>query len=292
MKDRINSAVLWLVAGNALCACAVFVLAYAAGAHSGGNLRLRELNSSALYLLLCAAAALVAGVLLVFFRLSNAVCAPMKNLTAFAEQLSSGNFEARLQEVGGGTFGYINLHLNEAAARAAKAGHAKQEGVQAKANPLPSTMDAAALAQQPAEELAAIVRRVRDAAESVTSNASELLTASKLLAEVARQQEHDVLNTPSAPQSTIVSPAERKPRQSASSIAATVAAALQPEVVAPPVSIPGAQITGAVNLPLASTSRVAAGIRAISETPAQLTPLQARLDQVEKHGAAGAEKKS
>jgi hypothetical protein len=39
-------------------------------------------------------------------------------------------------------------------------------------------------------------------------------------------------------------------RPPAPSIAATVAAALQPPVVAPPVSIPGAQITGSTQLPV------------------------------------------
>jgi CheY-like chemotaxis protein len=41
-----------------------------------------------------------------------------------------------------------------------------------------------------------------------------------------------------------------KPRPVSPSIAATVAAAMQPAVMAPPVSIPGAQITGAVRIPL------------------------------------------
>ena len=40
------------------------------------------------------------------------------------------------------------------------------------------------------------------------------------------------------------------PRPAAPSIAATVAAAMQPAVVAPPVSIPGAQITGATQIPV------------------------------------------
>src|SRR6266542_5066809 len=40
------------------------------------------------------------------------------------------------------------------------------------------------------------------------------------------------------------------PRPGAPSIAATVAAAMQPAVVAPPVSIPGAQITGATQIPV------------------------------------------
>jgi CheY-like chemotaxis protein len=40
------------------------------------------------------------------------------------------------------------------------------------------------------------------------------------------------------------------PRPPAPSIAATVAAALQPSVVAPPVSIPGAQITGSAQIPV------------------------------------------
>jgi CheY-like chemotaxis protein len=45
-------------------------------------------------------------------------------------------------------------------------------------------------------------------------------------------------------------PVPRTPRIPAPSIAATVAAALQPAVPAPPVSIPGAQITGSVQIPV------------------------------------------
>jgi hypothetical protein len=45
-------------------------------------------------------------------------------------------------------------------------------------------------------------------------------------------------------------PPRSAPRIPAPSIAATVAAALQPSVVAPPVSIPGAQITGSAQIPI------------------------------------------
>lgn len=47
-----------------------------------------------------------------------------------------------------------------------------------------------------------------------------------------------------------------KARRSMASIAATVAAAMQPAVVAPPVSIPGAQITGAVEIPVPAAASV------------------------------------
>src|SRR6266496_2523615 len=93
MKGRLNSAILGLVAFNLLAMVAVFLLAYGAGAKSDGTAlwNIGALSSAALY-----------------------------PLVEFAEQVSEGEFGARLDGEGTDDFAYVAQRLNKAAAQAAK----------------------------------------------------------------------------------------------------------------------------------------------------------------------------
>ena len=71
--------------------------------------------------MLGAVGVLVIGSLLVLFHLSNKVSVPVKALADFADEVSAGDFAARLEESGKDDFGYIALRLNQAAEKAAKA---------------------------------------------------------------------------------------------------------------------------------------------------------------------------
>jgi methyl-accepting chemotaxis protein len=210
------------VAINLVAMATVFVLAYGAGAKSGGKMlwQLGELSSGALYLLLCAAGALATGSLLLFFRLSNTVCEPVQALTEFAEQVSEGEFDARLAEVGEGSFGYIALHLNEAAARAAKA--MKDEQAQQElqrsvtefltvvsriahgdltlrgtvtSDPLGNVVDSV---NSMLDSFTSVLRRVRDAASDVSAGANQILSASETMAAGATQQDKEITHTSAA----------------------------------------------------------------------------------------------
>jgi methyl-accepting chemotaxis protein len=229
MKGRMNSAIIALVVINLTATAAVFVLAYGAGAKSEGFAlwQLAALHSDALYRLLAAVGALVGGSLFVFFRLSNTIVEPVNALTDFAEQVSEGDFGARLEQVGEGAFGYIALHLNEAAVRAAKAmqDEEAQRDLQRSVTEfltvvsqiargdltLRGTVTSDALGNvvdsvnYMLDNFNAVLRRVRDAANDVSAGANQILTASESMAAGATQQDHEITNTSSAVEELTVS---------------------------------------------------------------------------------------
>ncbi len=94
MKGRLNSTIIALVVINVLATFVVFVLAYEAGAKSGGRalFEIGALPSDALYRLLGAVGVLVIGSLLVLFHLSNKVSVPVKALADFSDEVSAGDF--------------------------------------------------------------------------------------------------------------------------------------------------------------------------------------------------------
>jgi twitching motility protein PilJ len=229
MKGRLNSAIIALVVINLAATLAVFMLAYFAGARSGGRMlwELGSLHSDALYLLLGAVGALAGGSLFVFFRLSNAVSQPVNTLVEFAEQVSEGDFEARLVEDGTDDFGYIAQHLNQAAERAAKA----MQDEEAQRNLQRSVTEFLTVVSQIArgdltlrgsvtsdalgnvvdsvnymlDNFTSVLRRVRDAANDVSAGANQILNASERMATGATQQDHEITNTSSAVEELTVS---------------------------------------------------------------------------------------
>jgi twitching motility protein PilJ len=229
MKGRLNSAIIALVVINLAATLAVFMLAYFAGARSGGRMlwELGSLHSDALYLLLGAVGALAGGSLFVFFRLSNAVAEPVRALVEFAEQVSEGDFEARLAEDSADDFGYIAQHLNQAAGRAAKA----MQDEEAQRNLQRSVTEFLTVVSQIArgdltlrgsvtsdalgnvvdsvnymlDNFTSVLRRVRDAANDVSAGANQILNASERMATGATQQDHEITNTSSAVEELTVS---------------------------------------------------------------------------------------
>jgi twitching motility protein PilJ len=229
MKGRLNSAIIALVAINCFLTAAVLVLAYSAGARSGGKslLALGALSSDALIMLLGAIGALVIGSLLVLFRLSNKVSEPVRTLTVFAEQVGAGDFKARLVEGADDDFGYIATRLNQAAEKAAKA----MQDEQAQRDLQRSVTEFLTVVSQIArgdltlrgnvtsdalgnvvdsvnymlDNFTQVLRRVRDAANDVSSSANQILTASETMATGATQQDHEITNTSSAVEELTVS---------------------------------------------------------------------------------------
>jgi twitching motility protein PilJ len=229
MKGRLNSAIIALVAVNLVATLVVFALAFGAGARSGGKslFDVGSLPPDALYRLLGAIAFLVAGSLFVLFRLSNKVCEPVKALAAFAERVGTGDFKARLQGGGDDDFGYIALNLNQAAEKAAKA----MQDEEAQRNLQRSVTEFLTIVSQIArgdltlrgvvtsdalgnvvdsvnymlDNFTQVLRRVRDAANDVSSSANQILSASETMATGATQQDHEITNTSSAVEELTVS---------------------------------------------------------------------------------------
>src|SRR6266568_2644116 len=222
MKGRLNSAIIVLVAVNFVATAAVFWLAYAAGAKSGGKtlFQVSALPSDALIPLLAALGFLVIGSMFVLFRLSNKVSVPVKGLVEFAEQVSTGDFKARLAEGGDDDFGHIALHLNQAAEKAAKS----MQDEEAQRNLQRSVTEFLTIVSQIArgdltlrgsvtndalgnvvdsvnymlDNFTQVLRRVRDAANDVSTSANQILNASETMATGATQQDHEITNTSSA----------------------------------------------------------------------------------------------
>jgi twitching motility protein PilJ len=218
-----------LVAINLVATLAVFGLAYAAGAKSGGKgiSELGALPSDALFPLLGAFGFLVLGSLFVFFRLSNKVAVPVKALAEFAEQVGTGDFHARLAEGAEDDFGYIAVNLNHAAEKAAKAmqDEAAQRDLQRSVTEfltivsqiargdltLRGSVTSDALGNvvdsvnYMLDNFTQVLRRVRDAANDVSTSANQILVASETMATGATQQDHEITNTSSAVEELTVS---------------------------------------------------------------------------------------
>ncbi|MGC2209358.1 MAG: methyl-accepting chemotaxis protein [Candidatus Korobacteraceae bacterium] len=229
MKGRLNSAIIALVVINLAATLAVFMLAYFAGARSGGRMlwELGSLHSDTLYLMLGALAAMAGSSLFVFFRLSNTVAEPVNALAEFAEQVAEGDFEARLVEDNSTDFGYIALQLNHATERAAKA----MQDEESQRNLQRSVTEFLTVVSQIArgdltlrgavtsdalgnvvdsvnymlDNFTAVLRRVRDAANDVSTGANQILGASERMATGATQQDHEITNTSSAVEELTVS---------------------------------------------------------------------------------------
>ncbi|PSH05432.1 MAG: hypothetical protein CXZ00_01705 [Acidobacteria bacterium] len=229
MKGRLNSAIIVLALVNFLATAAVFGLAYAAGAKSGGKslLEIGSMPSDALIYLLGSIGFLVVGSLFVLFRLSNTVSEPVKALAEFSDQVSAGKFSARLKENGDDDFGYIAARLNLAAEKAAKAmqdedaqkslqrsvtefltivsqiarGDLTLRGV-VTSDALGNVVDSV---NYMLDNFTQVVRRVRDAANDVSTSANEILNASEKMATGATQQDHEITNTSSAVEELTVS---------------------------------------------------------------------------------------
>ena len=229
MKGRLNSAIIALVAINGVATALVLGLAYMAGARAGGKglLELLSLPAAALFPLLGAIGMLIVASMLVLFRLSNQVSEPVKALVEFAELVSGGEFKARLKEGGEDDFGYIALHLNQAAEKAAKA----MQDEEAQRNLQRSVTEFLTIVSQIArgdltlrgsvtsdalgnvvdsvnymlDNFTQVLRRVRDAANDVSTSANQILNASETMATGATQQDHEITNTSSAVEQLTVS---------------------------------------------------------------------------------------
>ena len=229
MKGRLNSAIIALVAINAVATALVLGLAFVAGTRSGGKglLDLFSMPAAALFPLLGALGVLIIASMVVLFRLSNQVSEPVKALVDFAEQVSAGEFKARLKEGGDDDFGYLALHLNQAAEKAAKA----MRDEEAQRNLQRSVTEFLTVVSQIArgdltlrgsvtsdalgnvvdsvnymlDNFTQVLRRVRDAAIDVSTSANEILNASETMATGATQQDHEITNTSSAVEQLTVS---------------------------------------------------------------------------------------
>ncbi len=231
MKGRINSTILTIVAVNFAGLIGVLVLGYYAGAHTNPNgafgiVDAFSQTSAGGRLIGGIAIALFAG-MFVWFRLANAVAAPVSKLTEFAERFGAGDYKSRLEIDSEDDFGYMAQNMNRAGEQISKAvfNQEAQENLQR------SVTDFLTIVSQIArgdltlrgkvtndalgnvvdsvnymlDNFTKVLERVRKAAIDVSSSANEILVASEEMSTGATQQDQEITNTSSAVEELTVS---------------------------------------------------------------------------------------
>ena len=228
MKGRINSTILTVVVVNFFALVAVLLIAYGAGAKSGGLSIVDAISVTASgSRLLGAVAVIFAGGLFVWFRLANAVAAPVAKLTDFSERFGAGDYRARLDIESEDDFGYVAQNMNRAGEQIVKAvfNQEAQENLQR------SVTDFLTIVSQIArgdltlrgkvtndalgnvvdsvnymlDNFTKVLERVRKAAIDVSSSANEILMSSEEMSSGATQQDQEITNTSSAVEELTVS---------------------------------------------------------------------------------------
>jgi twitching motility protein PilJ len=229
MKGRLSSRIWLLVSSNLVVLLAVLILAYGAGARSGGVsvLDFAALSHEAavpvgVALLLAVAITLVAGVVL-----AGRVLKPARELVNFSERLAGGDYKALADIDSSDDFGVVAANLNSAAERAGRAVASQQ----AQADLQRSVTDFLTVVSQIArgdltlrgkvtndalgnvvdsvnymlDNFSKVLERVRKAAVDVQSSANDILVASEEMANGATQQDQEITNTSSAVEELTVS---------------------------------------------------------------------------------------
>ncbi|MFB3916941.1 MAG: methyl-accepting chemotaxis protein [Terriglobales bacterium] len=229
MKGRLSSTVVLLVVVNIMALCAVLVLAYGAGAHSGG-LSIRDAGalsgSAGMQLVGAAIVALIACLVLVV-ALSAKVLKPAKQLADFSEQLAGGNYKATADIKSNDDFGFIAENLNRTVEKAGKAVSSQQaqEALQRSVTDFLTVVSQIARGDLTLrgnvtndalgnvvdsvnymlDNFAKVLERVRKAAVDVSTSANDILVASEEMANGATQQDQEITNTSSAVEELTVS---------------------------------------------------------------------------------------
>ena len=120
MKGRLSRALWLLVAFDVLAFFGVFVLAFYGGqrAHTAASV----IDFSGLNILVFAGFIVcLAASLITWIAIANRVVAPVKQLAAFSEKLSHGDFRAKAEMDATDDFGFIAQNLNRAAESSSRA---------------------------------------------------------------------------------------------------------------------------------------------------------------------------
>jgi twitching motility protein PilJ len=229
MKGRLSSTIWLLVSINVAALLAVLLLAYGAGAHSGGLsiMDFASLSRGA-GMQLVAAFLLVVGITFVAgLVLAARVLKPARELVSFSERLSGGDYKVMADIESTDDFGVIAANLNGAAERAGRAVASQQ----AQADLQRSVTDFLTIVSQIArgdltlrgkvtndalgnvvdsvnymlDNFSKVLERVRNAAVDVQSSANDILVASEEMANGATQQDQEITNTSSAVEELTVS---------------------------------------------------------------------------------------
>ena len=229
MKGRLNSTLWKVIVVDVVSLFAVLLLAYSAGAHSGG-LSITDFGGlpqgSGFKLLFAFVLCLAAGTY-TLFTLDNRVLTPMKNLSDFADRFSQGDYRARAAVETADDFGLLAEQLNRAAENASRAiyNQEAQESLQKSVTEFLTIVSQVARGDLTLrghvtndalgnvvdsvnymlDNFVKVLERVRKAAVDVQSSANEILIASEEMSSGAVQQDQEITNTSSAVEELTVS---------------------------------------------------------------------------------------
>jgi len=229
MKGRLNSTLWTMVFVDVVALFMVLLLAYSAGANSGG-LGISDFGAlgrgAGIKLLFAFFIAAVAG-LWTFITIANRVLAPVKRLSDFAERFSQGDYRARVAVESADDFGFIAENLNRAAESSSRAiyNQEAQETLQKSVTEFLTIVSQIARGDLTLrgrvsndalgnvvdsvnymlDNFAKVLERVRKAAIDVQSSANEILIASEEMSTGAIQQDQEITNTSSAVEQLTVS---------------------------------------------------------------------------------------
>jgi methyl-accepting chemotaxis protein len=228
MKGRLKSTLWAVILMDVVALFTVFFLAYSAGAtakvpisnigHLEDGADLKVLFA----LVICAGAGLVTLVML-----NNRVLEPVKNLAAFAERFSQGDYRARAAVESGDDFGFIAENLNRSAESSSRAifNQEAQENLQKSVTEFLTIVSQIARGDLTLrgrvtndalgnvvdsvnymlDNFVKVLERVRKGAIDVQSSANEILIASEEMSTGAIQQDQEITNTSSAVEQLTVS---------------------------------------------------------------------------------------
>ncbi|MCU1305621.1 MAG: putative Methyl-accepting chemotaxis protein, partial [Acidobacteriaceae bacterium] len=229
MKGRLGSTIWTWVAINAVVLLAVVVVAYSAGAHSGGLpiASAMQAQGSTPLLLLIAFIAAIGMSLTLFIVFGNRVIKPVKELTDFSEKLAAGDYKAKAEVDSDDDFSAIAAAFNQTSEKVARAvlNQEAQESLQRSVTDFLTivsqigrgdltlrgkvTNDALGNVVDSVnymlDNFTRVLERVRKSAIDVASNANEILLSSEDMSAGATQQDQEITNTSSAVEELTVS---------------------------------------------------------------------------------------
>jgi methyl-accepting chemotaxis protein len=229
MKGRLNSTLWTMVIVDVVALLVVLLLAYGAGAHSGG-LSITDLGAlpGGAGMKLVGAFVIVAAIgLYNFVTINNRVLIPVKRVSDFAERFAQGDYRTRATVDSADDFGFIAEQLNRAAESSSRAifNQEAQENLQKSVTEFLTIVSQIARGDLTLrgrvsndalgnvvdsvnymlDNFAKVLERVRKAAIDVQSSANEILIASEEMSTGAIQQDQEITNTSSAVEQLTVS---------------------------------------------------------------------------------------
>ncbi len=229
MKSRLSSTIWTLVTLNALVLFVVLGLAYSAGQKSGGTnfFDFANLPSGAGGSVIFAVLLGLAMVIILGWRLSSSISAPVRNLAEFSERLAAGDPRARAEVSSDNELGHIAENLNRAVAKVSKAASNQEasDSLQRSITELLTVINQVARGDLTLrgkvtndalgnvadsinymlDNFTKVLERVRKAAMEVTACSNNILVAADEMQAGATQQDQEITNTSSAVEELTVS---------------------------------------------------------------------------------------